>query len=77
LVTVIVVACTGIATAQSSSTPIANVVARFIASFISLCHCRVENKKGAIRWQTRRVAAEANVAESGEDVELGAVSVLP
>jgi hypothetical protein len=46
LVTVIVVACTGIAVAQSSSTPIADVVARLIASFISLCHCCVENKRG-------------------------------
>jgi hypothetical protein len=59
LVTVIVVACTGIATAQSSSTPIAHVVARLIASFISLCGCDVEGKTGRIRrvkryWETVR-----------------------
>ena len=35
--TVMVVACTGIATAYSSSTPSANVVARLIAPFISFC----------------------------------------
>jgi hypothetical protein len=36
-VTVIVAACTGIATAYSSSTPSANVVARLIAPFLSFC----------------------------------------
>jgi hypothetical protein len=49
LVTVIVVACAEIATAQSSTTSIANVVARLIEPFISLCRCCVERKRGRIR----------------------------
>jgi hypothetical protein len=49
LVTVMVVAYTGIAAVQSSNAPIANVVARLIEPFISLCHCRVEHENGRIR----------------------------
>jgi hypothetical protein len=48
-----VVAYTGIATVQSNSAPIANVVTRLIEPFISLCHCRVE-KKGRIAFYVKR-----------------------
>ncbi len=64
-----------VASATTAAEQIANVVARLIEPFISLCHCRVENKKGAIRWQTRRVAAEANVAASGAGGESGGTLV--
>jgi hypothetical protein len=50
LVTVIVVACTGIATAQSSSTPIAHAVDRIIATVhITLSLPGEEQKKAEYR----------------------------
>jgi hypothetical protein len=40
---------TAAARARTAAVQIANVVARLIEAFISLCHCRVKNKSGRIR----------------------------
>jgi hypothetical protein len=51
---------------RNATAAIVNVVACLIASFISVCHCRVESKTGTIhRVKDRNMTAESVGGHSG------------